>query len=49
VHLVGFTVEIYHDARPYKRQIRSRIFVRQTIVGLISSKESTCGAVEAER
>ena len=21
VHLVGFTVEIYHDARPYKRQI----------------------------
>jgi len=21
VHLVGFTIEIYHDARPYKRQI----------------------------
>jgi len=21
VHLVGFTVELYHDARPYKRQI----------------------------
>jgi len=22
VHLVGFTVEIYHDARSYKRQAR---------------------------
>jgi hypothetical protein len=21
VHLVGFTTQIYHDARPYKRQI----------------------------
>jgi len=21
VHLVGFTVEIYYDARPYERQI----------------------------
>jgi len=21
VHLVGFTIEIYHDARPYERQI----------------------------
>jgi len=21
VHLFGFTIEIYHDARPYKRQI----------------------------
>jgi hypothetical protein len=23
VHLVGFTIEIYYDARPYKRQILS--------------------------
>jgi len=22
VHLVGFTMEIYYDARPYERQIR---------------------------
>ena len=21
MHLVGFTIEIYHDARPYERQI----------------------------
>jgi len=25
VHLVGFTVEIYHDARPYKRQTSEKI------------------------
>jgi hypothetical protein len=24
VHLFGFTIEIYHDARPYKRQKRSK-------------------------
>jgi len=23
VHLVGFTIEIYYDARPYERQISS--------------------------
>jgi len=22
VHLVGFTIEIYYDARPYERQVR---------------------------
>ena len=21
MHLIGFTIEIYHDARPYERQI----------------------------
>jgi len=25
VHLVGFTIEIYHDARPYKRQVREEL------------------------
>jgi len=25
VHLVGFTIEIYHDARSYKRQIRADV------------------------
>jgi hypothetical protein len=25
VHLVGFTIEIYHDARSYKRQILERL------------------------
>jgi len=26
VHLVGFTIEIYYDARPYERQITSVYF-----------------------
>jgi len=25
VHLIGFTMEIYYDARPYERQISSEI------------------------
>jgi len=25
VHMVGFTIEIYYDARPYERQIRREI------------------------
>jgi hypothetical protein len=26
MHLVGFTIEIYHDARPYERQNQNLIF-----------------------
>jgi len=26
MHLVGFTIEIYYEARPYERQIRTMIF-----------------------
>jgi len=26
VHLVGFTIEIYYDARPYERQIQDASF-----------------------
>jgi len=29
MHLVGFTIEIYYDARPYERQKRSVVcFIR---------------------
>jgi len=27
VHLVGFTAEIYYDARPYERQIRKYFYI----------------------
>jgi len=36
VHLVGFTIEIYHDARPHEHQIyRLHIFVIYNVIILI--------------
>jgi len=44
VHLVGFTIEIYHDARSHERQICGLIFysyyeIAQTIVPCFSQLE----------
>jgi len=30
MHLVGFAIEIYHDARPYERQIQACILLSTT-------------------
>ena len=33
MHLVGFTIEIYYDARPYQRQILHSISFDAVLVG----------------
>ena len=27
MHLVGFTIEVYYDTRPYERQINSSLYL----------------------
>jgi len=35
VHLVGFTIEVYYDARSYKRQIQYFCCFSKAVVGLL--------------
>jgi len=44
MHLVGFTIEIYCDTRPYKRQILSSLFFF-SFVYLKKSRDSVGGIV----
>jgi hypothetical protein len=43
VHLVGFTIEIYHDARSYERQNAHEIvaFIKITKFRAVKSKEKS--------
>jgi len=48
MHLVGFTIEIYYDARPYERQIHMRVLLIHSFLLHIEDQLifcSVCGAV----
>jgi hypothetical protein len=48
MHLVGFTIEMYYDARPFERQIHLRVLLINSFLLHIEDQPifcSVCGAV----